>query len=585
MNLLTKSSIASRLLALALLGAAITLAVGLFGLSRMSQVNDMLNSMYENNLVPIEDVANANMQAIYHNRELYDYIIETDKPGMDKIGAQMKEHEAQMHALLGKYRKTELTPKEQALLAKFDAAWPLYLAGADKVSKLSHDGKNDEAVAVMNGAATAAFQVADDLLSAIVEVNVELGKKAYDDSDVVVADSRHLAFAVIGAAIALSVGIALLVSRSITRALGGEPAQVAAAASAIAEGDLSGTIVVKPGDRTSAVARMAAMQESLFQVVSKVRQNAEGVATASAQIAQGNQDLSSRTEEQASALQQTAASMEQLGITVKHNAENALQANQLALGASTVALQGGEVVGQVVDTMKGINDSSKRIADIISVIDGIAFQTNILALNAAVEAARAGEQGRGFAVVASEVRSLAQRSADAAKEIRVLISASVERVAQGTTLVDQAGTTMSGVVDAIKRVNDIMGEISSASAEQNSGVAQVGTAVTQMDEATQQNAALVEESAAAAQSLSHQAQQLVQAVAVFKLDDRPRSGAAEASAPAMAERRGQDRAKNIVRPAFKREGAAAKAAAAKPSTPAAQPALAQAAGSGDWETF
>jgi methyl-accepting chemotaxis protein-1 (serine sensor receptor) len=259
------------------------------------------------------------------------------------------------------------------------------------------------------------------------------------------------------------------------------------------------------------------MQTSLSRVVSNVRNNAHSVASASAQIAQGNNDLSARTEQQASALEETSASMEELNSTVQANADNARQANQLAVSASTVAVQGGDVVAEVVTTMKGINDSSKKIADIIGVIDGIAFQTNILALNAAVEAARAGDQGRGFAVVASEVRSLAQRSAEAAKEIKGLIHASVERVEQGTMLVDKAGATMTEVVASIRRVTDIVGEISAASNEQSMGVSQVGEAITQMDQATQQNAALVEQSAAAADSLKKQAQQLVEAVAVFQL--------------------------------------------------------------------
>jgi methyl-accepting chemotaxis protein len=309
----------------------------------------------------------------------------------------------------------------------------------------------------------------------------------------------------------------LLFSRAITRQLGADPGDAAAVARSVAEGDLSVPIFLAAGDTTSLMAQLKAMQQSLAQVVGGVRQTADSVATASAQIAQGNNDLSQRTEQQASALEETAASMEQLGSTVKHNAANAKQANQLAMNASTVAVQGGDVVSQVVTTMKGINDSSKKIADIISVIDGIAFQTNILALNAAVEAARAGEQGRGFAVVASEVRNLAGRSAEAAKEIKSLINASVERVGQGTALVDRAGATMTEVVNSIKRVTDIMGEISSASTEQSAGVAQIGEAVNQMDRATQQNAALVEESAAAAESLKGQAQQLVQAVAVFRL--------------------------------------------------------------------
>jgi len=265
--------------------------------------------------------------------------------------------------------------------------------------------------------------------------------------------------------------------------------------------------------------------------VSDVRQNADGVATASAQIAQGNLDLSSRTEEQASALEQTAASMEQLTATVRQNAENAKAANELSHGASTIAIKGGAVVDQVVETMAGINDSSNKIADIINVIDGIAFQTNILALNAAVEAARAGDQGRGFAVVAGEVRTLAQRSAAAAKEIKTLISTSVERVTQGTALVTQAGTTMAEIVSAIKRVSDVVGEISVASNEQSIGVGQVGEAVSQMDQVTQQNAALVEESAAAAESLKSQAQQLVQAVAVFKLSDGTASAMGRLTTP------------------------------------------------------
>jgi methyl-accepting chemotaxis protein len=344
--------------------------------------------------------------------------------------------------------------------------------------------------------------------------------------------------------------------KAILAATGGEPAVAAAIAHGVAQGDLSIPIKVMPGDRSSVMAAMAQMRDSLADIVGRVRFNSQSIALASAEIAQGNNDLSSRTEQQASALEETAASMEELSSTVKQNADNAKQANQLALGASTIAIKGGTVVGQVVDTMKGINDSSKKIVDIISVIDSIAFQTNILALNAAVEAARAGEQGRGFAVVASEVRSLAQRSADAAKEIKSLITASVERVEQGTALVDQAGATMTEIVSSIKRVTDIMGEISAASTEQSAGVAQIGEAVSQMDQATQQNAALVEESAAAAESLKQQAQQLVQAVAVFRLNEgmqqhaavvgaRPAAGSAQGHDG--ADRRGPNRAKNVSR--------------------------------------
>jgi methyl-accepting chemotaxis protein len=323
----------------------------------------------------------------------------------------------------------------------------------------------------------------------------------------------------IGLALAavLLVAFGTWIRRAIWAAVGGEPTAAAEVARAVSQGDLTHQLAVLPGDTSSIVSALQDMQLSLAQVVSSVRQGSEGVATASSEIAQGNHDLSSRTESQAGALQQTAASMQQLSAMVHQNADNALQANQLAMSASSVALQGGAVVAQVVDTMKGISDASRRIGDIISVIDGIAFQTNILALNAAVEAARAGEQGRGFAVVASEVRSLAGRSAEAAKEIKTLIHASVERVERGTALVDQAGSTMQEVVLSIRRVADIMGDISSASNEQSLGVSQVGDAVTQMDQVTQQNAALVEEMAAAASALKSQAQGLVHTVAVFKL--------------------------------------------------------------------
>ncbi|MEI2676650.1 MAG: methyl-accepting chemotaxis protein [Burkholderiaceae bacterium] len=353
-----------------------------------------------------------------------------------------------------------------------------------------------------------------------VDETIALGSKLAETSMAQFEATRSLSTVV---AIAISIGaivLVLLFYRIVLRSIQQPLESCTRLASRIAAGDLAASEPVD-ADRSDTIGALQKahheMQTRLAQVVSHVRQNSESVAAASSQIAQGNQDLSQRTEEQASSLQQTTASMADLNTRIQQNSDSARQANQLALSASTVAVQGGEVVGQVVTTMKSINDSSQRISDIIGVIDSIAFQTNILALNAAVEAARAGEQGRGFAVVASEVRSLAGRSGAAAREIKDLINASVARVDEGTALVDQAGATMQEVVNSIRRVTDIMGEINAASVEQSRGAAQVGQAVSLIDQATQQNAALVEESAAAAESLKDQARQLVQSVAVFRL--------------------------------------------------------------------
>jgi len=322
-----------------------------------------------------------------------------------------------------------------------------------------------------------------------------------------------LVAALFGAALSLAVAT----GRWIQRQLGAEPAELRKVATRVADGDLGSSMVLRPGDDTSVLAALAQMRLALCAVVGNVRDHAAQVATASSQIAQGNLDLSVRTELQASTLQQTAASMEQLRTTIAHSTDNANQANQLSRSASDVAGRGGASVSELVATITQIHDSSRRIADIIGTIDGIAFQTNILALNAAVEAARAGEQGRGFAVVASEVRALAQRSSAAAREIRTLIAASVERVDQGSQQGTQAAATMQDVVQSIRRVSDLIGEISAAAQQQNSGVAQVGDAISQMDQATQQNAALVEQSAAAAESLRRQAGELQQTVAAFRI--------------------------------------------------------------------
>jgi methyl-accepting chemotaxis protein len=545
-------------------GVVLTLMIVIIavGLMRMSAINDAMSEVINNRAPKVEAMEDIAFKVMDNTRLVRNVILLTNEKSQATNKAAFEKNASEIKERFAYLDKHIVNPKDVAQLKETEAARSAFLDYSGEVMTLALAGKNDEATKALYGEKykTQATYIADirGMIVSQKEHMREAGQRAAESY----ASARALIIGVGVAAAVLGILLALLITRSISKQLGGEPSTAADLARAVAAGDLSGHIEVKPGDSTSMLAQLKVMQHSLIQVVSDVRSGSESVATASAQIAQGNQDLSSRTEEQASALEETAASMEELSSTVKQNADNAKQANQLALSASTVAIKGGEVVGQVVTTMKGINDSSKKIADIISVIDGIAFQTNILALNAAVEAARAGEQGRGFAVVASEVRSLAGRSADAAKEIKGLITASVERVEQGTALVDQAGSTMTEVVSAIKRVTDIMGEISAASAEQSAGVAQVGEAITQMDQATQQNTALVEESAAAAESLKVQAQQLVGAVAVFKLSGNEQSyaqsyapaPAAYAPAPSSsytAERRGPARAKNVTRPNFK----------------------------------
>ena len=360
-----------------------------------------------------------------------------------------------------------------------------------------------------------------------------IGSGVYTDTVAATIKGRVITFSLAALAMAaMLMGIGFVIRRALLQQLGGEPAYAAGIARRIAEGDLGVQIDVARDDRSSLLHAIRAMRDDLAKIVTEVRDGTDTIATASSEIASGNIDLSARTEEQASSLEETAASMEELTSTVKQNADNARQANQLAASASEVATRGGAVVSQVVDTMQSINDSSKKIVDIISVIDGIAFQTNILALNAAVEAARAGEQGRGFAVVASEVRNLAQRSASAAKEIKALIGDSVDKVEVGNKLVSDAGQTMDEVVASVRRVTDIMGEITAASSEQSAGISQVNQAIAQMDAATQQNAALVEQAAAAAESMQGQAARLLQAVRVFHLETAGAAPAGRALAAA-----------------------------------------------------
>ena len=433
---------------------------------------------------------------------------------------KLQKTRAAVDGLIDGYRTRLLGEPETELLGSFSKSLVEYRKWQDRVTKLGQEKLQADAADIADGASSMAYEEVVGSINKLIQFNYEGGDAAAAHVKEVYDQARWAVVGLMGLALVLGFLLAALISRQLLRQLGGEPGTAVLVARAVAEGDLSTPISLKENDTQSLLASLKHMQQELARTVSEVRRGSDYVAHASSEIASGNQDLSGRTEQQASELEETAATMEQLGTTVRLNADNAAQASLLAQGASSVAVRGGDVVGRVVETMKGINESSRKISDIISVIDAIAFQTNILALNAAVEAARAGEQGRGFAVVAGEVRNLAQRSAQAAKEIKGLIGASVNRVEEGSRLVDQAGSTMQEVVSSIRRVSDIVRDISAASAEQSSGVAQVGAAITRMDQGTQQNAALVEESAAAADSLKQQAEQLVQAVSVFKIAQR-----------------------------------------------------------------
>jgi len=445
-----------------------------------------------------------------------EHVLNTDETAMANIEKTLAETLVGFEQDHQTYVKSIRSEEERKLYAAFASEWKQYLQTSRQIIDMSTKREKFPARKLLEGDSKKSF----DRLNAAVEQLVVLSHRGATTASAESEKAYNTARATLLFALLTALVLATLAGTWLIRSVTTPIRQAVAVASRIAEGDLSRAIRVDSTNETGQLLRaLQRMQHSLATIVGQVRRDSEHIATASAEIAQGNDDLSARTENQASALQETAASMEQLGATVDQNADNARQANQLAQSASSVAVRGGDVVSQVVETMKGINDASRKISDIIQVIDGIAFQTNILALNAAVEAARAGEQGRGFAVVASEVRALAGRSAQAAKEIKALINASVEQVEQGTTLVDRAGSTMVEVVTSIRRVTDLMGEISAASGEQSAGVAQVGEAVAQMDQTTQQNAALVEEMAAAANGLKIQAHDLVQVVAAFKLGE------------------------------------------------------------------
>ena len=507
--------ISTRLVLLIGLLSAMLVSIGGMGLFGIIKSNDALHSVYEDRALPMETLSEIQRLFLRNRQLISDSLLDPTIETYTKNSTEIETNIELISKLWSVYMTKPHSTEEDALAKTVVEARTIFVQQGLKPAVAALRA-NDwaETSRVSAEVVRPLYEKLQSAMSPLLKLQTTQAKSEYG-----AAESRYVLIRnVVISSIVIGLLLTALFGYYLIRGLSRSLARATEVADAVAQGDLTKTIQIDGTDEVACLMQsLASMNQSLVKVVSNVRQSSDGVATASAEIAQGNNDLSSRTEQQASALQQTASSMDELGATVKQNADSARQANQLAQSASTVAIRGGEVVAQVVDTMKGINESSRKISDIISVIDGIAFQTNILALNAAVEAARAGEQGRGFAVVASEVRSLAGRSAEAAKEIKILIGASVDRVEHGTALVDQAGTTMTEVVGSIKRVTDIMGEISAASSEQSTGVTQVGQAITQMDHATQQNAALVEEMAAAASSLKTQAQDLVQAVDVFKL--------------------------------------------------------------------
>ena len=561
--------------------SALLIAIGGIGLRGISKSNAALQTVYEDRTIPAGQIAEIQQMLLRDRLAIAITLVEASAADVAKNTAEVDANIVAIDKVWEAYMATTLTPDEEKLAKafaenrnKFEQEGLLPAVAALR----AHDTKAAQQVVV--GKILPLYVPVGEGITALMRLQMDEAKKQYTTAVGRYETIRAIAITAIVVGLSVAVLFGLFLVRGISRSLD----QAVRAADAVARGDLSQPIDVDGKDEVAKLLRaLAAMKDSLVGIVSNVRQSSDSIATGSAQIATGNADLSQRTEEQAANLQQTAASMEQLTSTVKQNSDTARQANQLATGASEAAAKGGVVVGQVVSMMEAITASSKKISDIISVIDGIAFQTNILALNAAVEAARAGEQGRGFAVVASEVRSLAQRSASAAKEIKSLIGESVERVETGSKLVDDAGKSMQDIVSQVRRVNDLIAEISAASIEQTQGISQVGDAVNQLDQVTQQNAALVEESAAAADSLKQQAVKLAEVVAVFKLGGGDSYQAPVALAlNSGAERRSPNRAVNVTRPKFSAKPAVAKQSAQ--TTPAPQSTWAK-TGTDDWASF
>ncbi|WP_109482055.1 methyl-accepting chemotaxis protein [Paraburkholderia sp. C35] len=557
-------------------------AVGGVGLLQASRIYDGTHRIGNDWLPSVETLGTMRADADDVRRLSLRELLSSDPSQMQAMRTQHAQAMTAFAASLNAYAPLVSSPEEQQLFDNIKTAWASYLEVDGKLEQLISGGESTAAQArqLAAGEASTRFTATLDQIDSDIKLNhqgsVDEVAKAAD------AFSSARMWTILLSTLALLAGafIAIITTRSIVTPL----RRSVEVAETVAQGDLTAAIHVDGKDELSQLlGALRHMNERLLDTVSRVRSSSESIATGSSQIAAGNTDLSQRTEEQAASLEETAASMEELTSTVRQNADNASQGNALATRASETAARGGEVVSRVVDTMRGISSSSQQVAQIISVIEGIAFQTNILALNAAVEAARAGEQGRGFAVVAGEVRTLAQRSASAAKEIKDLIDESVTRVNSGTALVDEAGRTMVEIVQSVRQVSDLMGEISAASSEQSRGIEQVNVAISQMDEVTQQNAALVEQASAAAQSMASQAGTLREVVSVFRLP-----GGQHAQAAMSGSAVGHNAIARAARPAFAPAPASKKMSPAPVRTPAAASSKTEASASraeADWETF
>jgi methyl-accepting chemotaxis protein-1 (serine sensor receptor) len=508
-------SIKSRLIFMIALLSLMMLAIGGTGIYGLGSVNESMKSVYDDRLVSLGQLDQV-IRLINRNELTIAKSLTGDPAQLGKEMDSIDKNIAEGNKIWGEYMATYLTPEEKKLAEQFTTVQKTFLDEGLKLAMAAARAQDIKlATDILHGKMALLYEKVREPMNGLIKLQLEEAKKEYEQSQSFFSKFKIFSISAIVFALAFGTMFGLWLISSITRPLN----YAVDIAQHIADGDLTQNILSDSNDETGTLLEaLKNMNEHLIKTVGEVRIGTDTIATASSQIAAGNLDLSSRTEEQASSLEETASAMEELTSTVKQNADNAGQANQLVVAASDYAVKGQVVVGQVVDTMGSIKESSRKIVDIIGVIDGIAFQTNILALNAAVEAARAGEQGRGFAVVATEVRNLAQRSASAAKEIKTLIDDSVEKVDAGGKLVDSAGATMIQIVTSVKQVADIMSEIAAASHEQSDGIEQVNQAVMQMDETTQQNAALVEQAAAAAASMQNQAANLAETVSVFKLN-------------------------------------------------------------------